>query len=172
MSTTVAALPSLAARVESVFGDASDPIEVVDARAASNLPEYRSLVWEADAASLECTFIGSTALEMLGYPTRYWTERPGFWAKVIHPEDRDEALANCAICAGRGRGHNFSYRALAADGTLRHYYNVLRVIRGPRGLAVRMRGILFEVDDPESFVSGTHPLLDIQRQEPEVEVED
>ncbi|HEX7071855.1 MAG TPA: PAS domain-containing protein [Rhodothermales bacterium] len=172
MNPTVLVNSSLASRVESVFGDVDDPIELVDARAGATLSEFRMLVWEADAASLECTYIGSTALATLGYPARYWTGRPGFWAKIIHDDDRDETLANCAICAGRARGHNFAYRALAADGTYRHIFNVLRVIRGPRGLAIRLRGILFEVDDPESFASGTHPLLEIQRQEPEMAVED
>ena len=171
MSTAVQASDSLAVRVEVVFGHPDDPMKEVEARASTLLPEYETIVWEADAASLECTFIGASAVPMLGYPREDWTGRAGFWAEIIHPDDRDEALANCALCAGRGRGHNFSYRALGADGQVHRFFNVLRVIRGPKKLAVRMRGILFDVTDPIDLLDEHSPLHEVHIQQPLESVE-
>lgn len=145
-------------------------MEDVALRASTLLSEYRTIVWEADAGSLECTYIGASAVPLLGYARTDWTGRAGFWAETIHPDDRDEATGNCALCAGRGRGHNFSYRAVSADGEIRHFYNVVRVLRGPRGMAVYLRGILFDVtDDTGALDSG--PLAGIRVQAPEEAIE-
>src|SRR5690606_6650397 len=95
-----------------------------------------------------------------------WTRRAGFWAEIIHPEDQDEALANCALCAGRGRGHNFAYRAVDADGEVHHLFNVVRAVRGPRGMAVALRGILFDVTHDPALLNGTGSLREISVQLP------
>lgn len=164
MGTLVQQEQSLAVRVEAVIGPPDDPIELVDARAATLLPEYQTIVWEADAGSLECTFISESAASILGYPREDWTGRAGFWVEMIHPEDRDEAIANCALCAGRGRGHNFAYRAFDAQGNVHRFYNVLRVIRGPKRLAIKLRGILF-LTDSDGLSDDLNPLMQIGIQE-------
>lgn len=156
---------TLADRVEQVFGRPEDSMSDVELRARALIPDYETIVWEADAASLECTHIGASAIRLLGYPLDFWTGKAGFWAEIIHPDDRDEALANCALCAGRARGHNFSYRAVSIDREVRRFFNVLRVIRGPKRLAIQMRGILFDVTDPADLLDETSPLHDIHVQQ-------
>lgn len=167
MNATISTRTSLARRVELVFGEGDDSMADVEARALRHLPEYQTIVWEADAGSLECTYIGASALPILRYPLERWTGSAGFWAEMIHPEDRDEALANCALCAGRGRGHNFAYRAITAEGEVHHFFNVVRTVRGPRGLAVRLRGILFDVTQSPELLNGDGALREIAVQPPD-----
>ena len=171
MGTLVQPHQSLAVRVEAVLGQPEDLIEEIEIRSLAMLSDFRTVVWEADATTLECTCIGSTAEALLGYPREVWTGRAGFWAEIIHPDDRDEALANCALCAGRGRGHNFGFRAIDASGNVHRFFNVLRVVRGPRKLAVKLRGILFEVPDSVAMLTQDDPLMQIGIQEVQDTVE-
>lgn len=171
MSTTISVPAALAGKVASVFGSTDDAIDVVETRAGIHLNEYSTIVWEADASTLTCTFVGASAVPILGYDRNDWTRSPTFWSDIIHPEDRDEATANCAICAGRRRGHNFSYRAIAASGEVHRFYNIVRVVHGPKGMATHLRGILFDVTDDPDALSEASPLMQIESQESEEPIE-
>ena len=46
------------------------------------------IVWEADAKTLEFSFISNKAERLLGYPKEMWTEQPTFWADHIHKDDK------------------------------------------------------------------------------------
>ena len=72
--------------------------------------------------------------------------KSGFWADtVLHPDDRRDAIAFCALATGQCRDHEFEYRARAADGSIRWLYDVVKVVRGPRGLPSRLRGLMVDV---------------------------
>lgn len=130
----------------------------VERRARSMLSDYRTLVWEADAGTLSFTYIDGRCVELLGYPREAWTTQPGFWTQSVLEEDRDDALANCALCTGRGRGHNFSFRIVASDGRILRFFNVVRAVRGSKGVAVRLRGILFEATDETGLADAFSPV--------------
>lgn len=143
----------LAHRLDRVFGSPADPMPDVEARARALLPEHDAIVWEGDAATFQFGYVGAAAERVLGHPRTRWTEEPTFWADVVvHPDDRDDAVAYCALCTGKNEDHDFTYRALAADGRTVRLHDVVRVIVGERGIATRLRGIMFEVpgDAPPS----------------------
>lgn len=151
MQTQVLSDPQLAEKLVHVFGGPTDPMEDVDRRAQETLSEYNVVVWEGDAATFEFSFVSPNAAQLLGHAAQRWTTEPTFWADVVvHPEDRNDAIAFCALATGQGRDHDFIYRAVAADGTLVWLHDIVRVIRGPRGIAERLRGVMIELpaDDP------------------------
>ena len=74
-----------------------------------------AIVWEADADTFDFTFVNQRAQEILGYPVERWYES-GFWASIVHPEDRATVVAFCREASERGEDHNFEYRALTSDG--------------------------------------------------------
>lgn len=122
----------------------------VEARAEALLSPYRAIVWEADAASMECTYLSESGSMTFGYSRDDWT--PKILTETIHEEDRDDTVANFALCTGRGRGHNFSHRSVASDGRVLRFFNIVRVVRGGRGVAIRIRGISLDVtNDPDLF---------------------
>lgn len=144
MNVSVAAGPLLA-RVHQIFGAASDPMPALERRAKELLPDERTIVWEADAGTLECTFVGASAQDLLGYPLGRWTSEPGFWATMIYEPDREEALAQCALCTGTGLGRTFRYRAVTADGRIVPMLNVVHVCKGKKGIARHLRGVLVDI---------------------------
>lgn len=140
---------ALHAEIAQIFGAPSDAMEDLEARAERLLPGHRAIVWEGDAATFQFGYVGRAAERLLGYPTARWTSEPTFWADVVvHPEDRDHAVAYCALCTGKGLDHDFVYRARAADGRDVRLHDIVRVIKGSKGIATRLRGVMLAVDDP------------------------
>jgi PAS domain S-box-containing protein len=134
--------PVLEQCLSRVFGDPADSIEAVTARALRLMPDKQVIVWEGDPQTFQFTYVSPSAEEVLGYAVERWKE-PGFWAQtVVHPEDRSDAVAYCALATGQGRDHDFQYRARSARGEIILLHDVVHVIKSPRGVAARLRGIM------------------------------
>jgi PAS domain-containing protein len=130
----------------SVFDAGRDSIEAVQARARKAFPGARFIVWEGDPATFAFSYIGADAESLLGHPASDWIDSPGFWVDhVVHPDDRREALACCALATGRGRDQLFEYRALRSDGCIVWMLDYVNVVRGERGVPSRLRGIMFDI---------------------------
>lgn len=138
----------LAARLAAVFGPPDSPLAAVERRAADLLPGRRVIVWEGNPQTFHFSYVSPAAEAVLGYPTGRWVSDPQFWAgTVVHPEDRSEAVAYCALATGQGRDHDFRYRAVAADGRVVTLFDVVHVIKGRRGVAATLRGVMIDVTD-------------------------
>ncbi len=136
----------LADRLAAIFGRPSDPVELVAYRAAELLPGQRVIVWEGDPQTFQFSYVSPTAEEVLGYPVGRWTADPQFWTgTVVHPEDRMQAVAYCALATGQGRDHDFRYRAIAADGRVVALHDLVHVIKGQRGVASTLRGVMIDL---------------------------
>ena len=142
----LAGTPELAARVARVLGHPTESVGLIERRARELLPEFTTIVWEADPETFQFTHVSRSAADVLGHPCERWLTEPTFWADVVlHPEDRDAAMAFCAVATGLCKDHDFRYRAVAADGRTVMLLDVVQVVRGPRGVAERLRGVMFQV---------------------------
>ena len=94
-----------------------------------------AIVWEADARTLAFSFVSRRAETVLGFPVERWLREPDFWAKRIHPEDRERALRGCREALAEGRDHEFEYRALAADGREVWLRDIVHVVQRRRRAA-------------------------------------
>lgn len=144
---TLSTRPDLVARLDAIFGGPDDCIEDVVARAMRIIPETPVIVWEGDPQTFMFSYVSAAAESVLGYPVARWKE-PGFWARtVVHPEDASDAVAYCALATGQGRDHDFRYRARTADGNTVLLHDVVHVIKGPLGVAIKLRGIMVPLDE-------------------------
>ena len=135
-----------APQVREAFGDGNEAIGTVARRAEALFGDVPIIVWEGDAQTFHFSFVSAAAEEILGHPRERWTKEATFWAdQVVHPDDRDEAIAYCALATGKGRVHAFESRAQAADGKTVTLVDYVQVIMGPRGVPERLRGIMIDV---------------------------
>jgi PAS domain S-box-containing protein len=113
-----------------------------------------AIVWEADAATLACTFVSQRAEELLGYPIERWLGAPDVWDEIVDPRDRDRVLRlyHDALTAGRPMEHEF--RATTADG--RQIWLRDRVQRAERG---RVRGLMIDVTEHKRLEQERDALL-------------
>lgn len=149
----------LAEKISRVFGADDDPIVLVEHRAKQLLADLRPIVWEGDAQTFQFGFVGGAAEEVLGYPACRWTDEPTFWTDVVvHPDDRNDAIAFCAVATGKCMDHDFQYRARGRDGRTVRLHDIVKVIKGRRGVAERLRGIMVELPEetgPETPFSAS-----------------
>lgn len=134
--------PELSQRLVAVFGSPDDSIDRVVARAGALLPERQVIVWEGDPQTFIFSYVSPAAETILGYPVARWFEA-GFWTgTIVHPDDASHAVSYCALATGQGRDHDFQYRARTADGATVLLHDVVHVIKGRRGVASKLRGIM------------------------------
>ncbi len=103
------------------------------------------IVWEADAETGRYWFVSPRVEHRLGYPASTWLETPGFWAEIIHAEDRPMAEAHRARCLRDGRAGEVEYRVVASDGRAIWFRESLSIEADAEGRPRVIRGCLWEI---------------------------
>ncbi len=132
-------------------------------RLSGILRDVDAIVWEADPKTWEFSFVSERATEILGYPASRWLGDSKFWENMIHPADREEAVAACKWAIARREDHTFSYRVIAADGREVWLQDVVRVICDEHG-PVTLRGLLLDITErkrEEAFKAGQDRVLEL-----------
>jgi PAS domain S-box-containing protein len=106
-----------------------------------------ALFWEADAATLQFTFVSQSAEQLLGYSAERWVAEPDFWIKLIHPDDRERAVAFCRQEILQGRDCELEYRCLAANGRAVWLRNRAYIVRDPLGGVRKLRGLMLDITE-------------------------
>lgn len=110
------------------------------------IASLRAIVWEADAATLQFTYVSPQAEEMLGYPVRRWLDEPDFWINHIHSQDREQAVAYCRNAIEEGRSHECEYRMLKANEEVVWLRDIVTV-QVDNGRPCRLRGVLIDITE-------------------------
>jgi PAS domain S-box-containing protein len=104
------------------------------------------IVWEADARTLQFTFVSQQAERVLGYPLERWLQEPAFWKDHIHPDDRDRVVQHCVSAAQQRKDRDFEYRMMTADGRVLWLRDLVTVVVGDDE-ATSLRGVMFDITD-------------------------
>ncbi|MGI8910204.1 MAG: PAS domain S-box protein, partial [Rubrobacteraceae bacterium] len=111
------------------------------------------IVWEADAQSVEFSFVSEQAERLLGYPTNRWISEPTFRQEHIHPDDREWAVAFCARATAEKRDHELEYRMTAADGRVVWLRDIVTVVI-ENGEPVKLRGVMVDITERKRAEEG------------------
>jgi PAS domain S-box-containing protein len=115
--------------------------------------EYRELVEElplavyrdAPLALAPSEYVSPRVEEMFGYPRSAWSD-PEFFASILHPDDRDEAIAMHAAALARGDDRwSFEYRLVASDGRTVFVRDDARIVKDETGGPVYVQGFMIDV---------------------------
>jgi PAS domain S-box-containing protein len=126
-------------------------VAVADAVAAQHrfrdlVNSVEGIIWEADATTLQFSFVSNQAARILGFPVERWLSDPTFWKDHLHPEDREWAVSSCEKASREKRDHDVEYRMIAADGRvvwLRHLMTVVQ--EGDR--PATLRGVMVDITE-------------------------
>ena len=100
-------------------------------------------IWDWDLVTGEIAW-GENAVELFGHaePTSRW------WAKMVHPDDRDRVAAEmAAVIAGAENRWTDQYRFARKDDTYATVFDRGFVIRNEEGVAVRMVGAMQDITE-------------------------
>jgi PAS domain S-box-containing protein len=129
-------------------------IEAAERRFRDLVHGVDAIVWEADAASLACTFVSQRAEELLGYPIERWLGQPDVWDEIVDPRDRDRVRARYSEALTAERPIEHEFRANTADG--RQIWLRDRVHPAERG---RLRGLMIDVTEHKRLEQERDALL-------------
>lgn len=111
------------------------------------------ILWEADAATFEFTYVSKQAEKILGYTPEEWLGEKNFWQNKIHPQDLDFALTLCHNETLKGRDHVFEYRMLKKNGEyiwLQDRVSVILSDNKPKTLS----GLLVDITKEKSILKN------------------
>lgn len=121
--------------------------ETSELRYRNLVHDLEPIVWEADAASLQFTFVSHRAEEVLGYPVDKWVSLPDFFDHLVMADDRAQALEDLEQAVLGGRKHESEFRVLTQDDRILWLRNMVRVTRDPNGAARHLRGMMVDVTE-------------------------
>ena len=125
---------------------ARDQVRMAEVRSRELVDGIPGVVWEADPHTFQFSYVSPSADALLGAPARRWDE-PGFWASLIHPEDREATLRARREAVARGEDHRCEYRVLAADGRAVWVEDSARAVRDSAGAVLQLRGLMLDVTE-------------------------
>ncbi len=114
-----------------------------DDKLADLINSVAGIVWAADAATLQFTFVSKQAESILGYPVERWFGQD-FWKDTIHPEDRAHTVRACLDATRRGEPHDLEYRMVAADGHAIWFRDIVSLVTEGEEI-VGLRGIMVDI---------------------------
>ena len=124
--------------------------KIVEEKLRSSSEKFQNLVnsiegivWEADAFTVNFTYISKQAERLLGFSVEEWYIE-GFWANHLHPDDKDKTISYCIAQTKQMLTHDFSYRFISKEGKtiwLRDIVTVVVEDGKPRWL----RGVMFDI---------------------------
>ncbi|RLK61773.1 SpoIIE family protein phosphatase [Actinokineospora cianjurensis] len=115
--------------------------------AAALLGGLPVVVWAAQVGTGRLTYVSERAEALLGHPRAAWLADPGFWAAVVHPEDRAAAVSARRDLVPGADGYESDYRVVAADGSVLWLHDVVHVERDGDGAATGLRGVSFDITE-------------------------
>ena len=111
-----------------------------------------AVLWEADAVTLQFTYISPDAEELFGYPLERWLTDANLWADLLHPLDRDRAVQECRAAIDAGQDHVLEYRVRTALGKVLWIRDLVRVIVDADGRPRSLHGAMVDITDRRLLV--------------------
>lgn len=108
--------------------------------------------WEFNLAKKCFDYVGPQAVGLLGYPVDQWYQKY-FWAKHLHPDDRDWVIKFCQEATSRNEDYNLEYRMVAADGDVVWIYDSVLIVRDESG-PVALRGYMINITAQKQIIEA------------------
>lgn len=126
--------------------------EVMQALAQASEQRFRDLVhgldaivWEADATTMQFSFISQRAEELLGYPVSKWLNDPNFQRIYIHNDDLEQVLSRYQLAIIMAQEEVIEYRAITLDGREVWLRDLVQVVKDEAGNTKLLRGIIVDI---------------------------
>jgi PAS domain S-box-containing protein len=104
---------------------------------------------------------------LTGYSPEEWASEPDFFARVLHPEDRDWVLAETARAHETGEPIRIEYRVIAKDGRVVWIQDDAAVARDSHGKPRYFQGLLSDITERRVLTAERDELLERLREQNE-----
>jgi diguanylate cyclase (GGDEF)-like protein/PAS domain S-box-containing protein len=123
--------------------------------AALHADLYREMVERGPAAlyidgvddHASTIFIGPQIEQLLGYSPQEWMEQEDMWERVLHPDDRQRALAENIRHNETGEPFVLEYRVMHRDGRVVWIHDEAVMVRDELGVPRYSHGVMLDVSE-------------------------
>jgi diguanylate cyclase (GGDEF)-like protein/PAS domain S-box-containing protein len=117
--------------------------------------QYRSIVEHIPAItyvdalqdSAPTLFISPQVERVLGYTVQDWLTDQDLWPRILHPDDRERAIAENSRHNETGEPFSLDYRLFAKDGRIVWVHDEASIVRDEQGVARYSHGVMIDVSD-------------------------
>ena len=109
------------------------------------LERLNVIAYEFDLALYRYTYVSRQSETILGYECDQWYSK-GFWYNHLHPEDRKNASEFRMYNARHNKNHEFEYRMIAADGSVKWFKDITSIISDD-GIPETLQGIMLDITE-------------------------
>jgi PAS domain S-box-containing protein len=106
-----------------------------------------AIFWEADADSLQFSFVSHRAEDILAHGVEGWRTERREWGEHIHAGDRGRAVAQCRAAIAASGDHQFEYRATGSRGKTIWLRDIVHVIQDGAGRPRWLRGVIVDITE-------------------------
>jgi PAS domain S-box-containing protein len=109
---------------------------------------YTQQIAEPGKSKTKPTLYASPQIEsQLGYPPQSFVEDPGLWIKLLHPEDREQVLAEDRRTDATGEPFMMEYRQIARDGRVVWIRDEAVLVRDEDGRPRYWKGVQHDITE-------------------------
>ena len=130
--------------IDTYFDTHHQAVMQLDQRLHNLVEGIDAVVWEADAHTMQCTYVSHQA-ERFGYPLECWETDPDFRISIIQPEDRERVISFTASEIAARRDHEMEYRVYTAEGRTVWVREHISVVLDNSGSAALLRGLMVDI---------------------------
>ena len=118
----------------------------------NDLVEYiPGVVWETwgqpNSKKQTMNYVSYHVEEMLGYSVNEWLDEPNFWLTIVHPEDKEKAVATALKTFESGKEGANRFRWIKKDGKAIWVETRSTAIYDNKGKPVGMRGVTMNIEE-------------------------
>jgi signal transduction histidine kinase/GAF domain-containing protein len=129
-----------------------------------------AIFWEADATTLELTFLGGRPGSVLGPDAPSWPDKGSRWGDHIVEDDRAAALDECRRAIEAARDQHLEYRVRSPKGDVVWVRDLVHVVGGAQGPR-QLRGLMVDITErklaEQALLSSERKYLEAFRRERE-----
>jgi PAS domain S-box-containing protein len=117
---------------------------IVETTPAITYQEHVSRGYDVGGSVL---YVSPQVERILGYSARDWAEIPGFWAEIVHPDDRDAVVRESDRTGRSGEPYRQEYRMIASDGRVVWFRDESVLINDERGEPKMWQGVMVDITE-------------------------
>ena len=121
--------------------------------------------WEPETGRYR--FMSAQSGRILGRDSTYWEEEPGRWESLIHPDDRQNAIASRSAAGQVAATYSLDYRVLGPENRIIWIRETGNPVMDETGKVVLLRGVLADITEHKQHadeIEQTHrQLVDTSR---------
>jgi diguanylate cyclase (GGDEF)-like protein/PAS domain S-box-containing protein len=96
---------------------------------------------------MSTTYVSPQIEQILGYTQQEYIENPQLWEQILHPDDREEAMATYLRGRESGGSFDFEYRLIARNGRTVWFRDSAIVLTDAMGRPEHIQGVMLDITD-------------------------